>query len=86
MGHFTVYSNKVVDSFVHKALHLAKLDPSLNETAATKVLELFKHHDYLGYFPSYKATINVAKIAVETGKFKQFLNILNEKLLIKIDK
>lgn len=38
MGHFTVYSNKTVDSFVHKVLHLAKLDPSLNEATADKVL------------------------------------------------
>ena len=28
MGHFTIYSNRTVDSFVHKILHLSKLDPN----------------------------------------------------------
>ena len=27
-GHFTKYSNRTVDSFVHKSLHLSKLDPN----------------------------------------------------------
>lgn len=48
-------------------------------------MEVLKNHEYLGYFPHYEATLSVAQLAKKVQKYNQFLEIIQNKPLIKID-
>ena len=56
LGHFTIISNKTMDHFILTIIQLAKKDPLNTPTTTDKLLELFRHHDYLKYYPHYSVT------------------------------
>lgn len=88
VGHFTIFSNKVTDSFVLKMMALAQEDPTKVGLVAEKVLQLLDHHEYLRYYPHYKVTKTCAEFIAKHSyeHYPEFLRIVSSKIFIKLDK